>query len=115
MRPWGVHVSNLHPAFMRTPLITKSIQEADLAFKAASPEIRSQYSDNVLEDSTRLIISVQEDPSKVVNAIASVVMAPNPSRNYYVGYQAAFLRIFMMLPSVFVDFVLSLFVKKKLN
>lgn len=113
MRPWGVYVSNINPAFMRTPLITKSIKEADEAFKSASPEIRGQYPDNVLEDSTRLILSVQEDPSKVVKTIAKVLMKPSPARNYYVGYQAAVLRIFMLLPPALIEFFQSILSSKK--
>merc|ERR1711991_383746 len=91
MQPWGISVCNINPAFMKTPLITNSIARAQTSLEEADPYVRSQYPPNVLESSTQLILKVQEEPSKVVDAIVLSVESNNPSRNYFVGYQAAIL------------------------
>ena len=99
MRPWGVKVTNLNPAFMRTSLIERSIEQANAQLCSASQEVRAQYPETVLQGTAIAIRSVQEDPQQVVTAIATAVLCADPPKNYYVGKQAAVLRLLMALPA----------------
>ena len=105
MSPWGISVCNINPAFMKTPLITKSIADAQTELQNADADIRSQYPPNVLESSTQLILKVQENPVKVVDAIATSVEAIHPRRNFFVGYQAFVLRLVLLLPAWILAFI----------
>ena len=105
LQPWGISVCNINPAFMKTPLITDSIARAQTNLQEADPHVRSQYPPNVLESSTELILKVQEDPGKVVDAIALSVESTHPRRNFFVGYQAAVLRLVILLPAWLLEFI----------
>ena len=66
LRPWGVHACNINPAFMKTPLIESSIEAAQAELANAPQEIRNQYPSEVLDKSMHTILTVQENPVKVV-------------------------------------------------
>lgn len=89
---WNIHMANINPAFMKTPLIASSTHETSRIFDEASAEIRSQYNRENFERMTHLIEAVQEDPILVVNEIIRNVTVKAPQPVNAVGWQAFALR-----------------------
>jgi short-subunit dehydrogenase len=56
LRKWGVHVANVNPAFMKTPLIMSSIK-AGIKDLTESKEC-CQYPDDVLDGTTSTVLAV---------------------------------------------------------
>ena len=94
---------------MKTPMISKAISSAQVDFESSDVDVRTQYPANVLESSTKLILTVQENPDKVVNAIVRSVECHTPPRNNFVGFQAAILRVLALLPGWLVGFLSTRF------
>ena len=92
---------------MNTPMISKSISSAKSDFDGSDPEVRSQYATNVLESSVNLILTVSENPEKVVKAIVRSVESQSPPRNNFVGVQASVLRFVALLPGWLLGFLSS--------
>lgn len=47
LRPWNIHVCNINPAYMNTPIIANSEQSRLRIFKEAPVEVQNQYDMNV--------------------------------------------------------------------
>eukprot|EP01036_Dinobryon_divergens_P027080 gene27080-35794_t len=63
---WNVHVCNINPGFMRTPLIESTITTAMRMYKSSS----------------------EKDPSVVVSELVNAVFYAHPAANIYPGIQA---------------------------
>ncbi|CAE7463351.1 BDH1, partial [Symbiodinium microadriaticum] len=49
LRPWGIHVSNLNPAFMKTPILLNGLEAAKRSFESAPENITSQYDQSFIQ------------------------------------------------------------------
>ena len=83
MKPWGIHVCNLNPAFMNTPMIGKSIESSREELRNAPEEVRSQYPEDVMDGGAQMILKIQEDPSKVVSCALYLSCFTNSSTLLY--------------------------------
>lgn len=91
--PWDIHVCNINPAFMRTPLITTASQVALRDFRELAPkDITSQYPERNITNLHEFIDSVAEDPVHVVNAIVHNVTVKRPQAINAVSWQAFAMR-----------------------
>ena len=109
LHPWNIHVCNINPAFMRTPMIDASICEAQNAFERAPDDIKTQYAKNPIENDAAVVRAVMEDPIKVVNMLVHACRVQNPPLNLFVGWQAALLRGLLILPPRWIEVGANLF------
>ena len=88
MRPWGIKVANVNPAFMKTPMVTDSPPKTLEEYLAADAEIRRQYAEAEAKlRSATTPLEVGEDPGVVVDMIARLVEAPEPALVNFTGLQ----------------------------
>lgn len=110
LRPWGIHVSNVNPAFMKTPMVTNSSPAMLAEFLKADESIRIQYptaEEKFRQQVTNPPLELGEDPQVVVDTIVRLVQASNPSLANFSGWQALGLRFFLMLPAVVREYYLG--------
>ncbi len=93
-----VEVANVNPGFMETPLIATAFNEYKELLKQAPPEILAQYSVDMFAERDSRILSILENPEKVVNMVVELVHARTLELNNFVSMQAAVLRVLAMLP-----------------
>mmetsp|Transcript_19309 Transcript_19309/g.27748 ORF Transcript_19309/g.27748 Transcript_19309/m.27748 type:complete len:341 (-) Transcript_19309:66-1088(-) len=89
MKPWNIHVSNINPGFMRTPIVIGGPDMTKSEFARVPPELRAQYDDNLFEPS-KLLHNMLEDPQIVVDAIVDALTDSYPPMWYFPGYQSQF-------------------------
>ena len=109
LRPWDVSVCNVNPAFMRTPMLGASIDQARRLFEAADESVRSQYDEAaVLADGNKVLL-IAESPSLVVRLVVDrLIPSRAPLFNNYVGLQAGLLRLVLVLPKLWIEIGISL-------
>jgi len=108
MRPWGIKVANVNPAFMKTPMVTDSPPKTLEEYLAADAEIRRQYAEAEAKlRAATTPLEVGEDPGVVVDMIARLVEAPEPALVNFTGLQAAVLRVFLLLPAAVQEYCLG--------
>ena len=66
MKQWNIHVSNINPGFMRTPIVTGGPDLTAKEFANVPKDLRAQYTDKLFEPSESLQ-NVLEDPQLVVD------------------------------------------------
>jgi NAD(P)-dependent dehydrogenase (short-subunit alcohol dehydrogenase family) len=100
LRPWGIKVCNVNPAFMKTPMVTEAGGPAHRAFMEAPDHVRRQYpeAEASMQRMNDTVAVLGEDPAIVVRQISRLVESRNPALVNWTGVQAAFLRIFLALP-----------------
>ena len=114
LRPWGIHVANINPGFMRTPMIEGAAVPTLAAFRAAPAEVRAQYPDaeNMLSRMHESVLAVGEDPQVVVNQMLRLLRARWPALVNLTGFQAVFLgNVFFAMPGRLQDFLSGIFVE----
>ena len=101
LRPWGIHVTGIHPAFMKTPMVVDSAPKTLAEFMSANDNIRSLYPtvEEKLTKAATMPLELGEDPQVVVDQIVALVRADNPSLVNFTGTQARLLKFFLMLPT----------------
>jgi NAD(P)-dependent dehydrogenase (short-subunit alcohol dehydrogenase family) len=60
MRPWNVRVINVNPSYMKTPLITTSVDNLMKEYKNASQEIQMQYPVECIPKAAERVFQLQE-------------------------------------------------------
>jgi short-subunit dehydrogenase len=114
LRPWGIQVANIHPGFMRTPMIEGAAAPTMAAFRAAPEDVRMQYPDaeNMMKRMHDSVLSVGEDPRLVVETMLRLLNAQRPTLINLTGFQALFLgKVFFAMPASLQDFFSGLFVE----
>ena len=107
--PFEIYVCNVNPGFMATPLITNSMNKAQLDFDSASEDVKKFYNKEVLSGNGDNILRIQEAPSKVGDYIVDhLLTVKKPSLTNYVGIQANSLRWFLMLPQAMQEKLINL-------
>ncbi len=99
---WNIHMANINPAFMKTPLIQSSLEATQKIFDEAPEEKRAQYNRENFQFMAKTIEAVQEDPELVVNEIIRNVTVKNPQAVNGVGWQAFVMRLVLSC-SVHID------------
>lgn len=110
LKPWNIHVCNVNPGFMKTPMVSNSPSLTRKHFEAAPIAIQNQYPD-ANKQIDKLTVNVDlmgEDPKVVVMAIKRLVTASNPSLVNLTGTLAFFLGFSLILPSCIGDWIGSL-------
>ena len=107
LRPWGIHVTGIHPAFMKTPMVLDSAPKTLAEFLSADESIRALYPtvEGKLTTAASKPLELGEDPQVVVDQILALVRAENPSLVNFTGRQATILKIFLMLPTAIQEYV----------
>lgn len=98
LRQWNVHVAHVNPAFMRTPLIDNSMDQALKIFRAAPLEVRGQYAERMLTENGKRVKNVAEDPQVVVNEVLSLLTDSSPPFHSHTGWQSFFLQFARLIP-----------------
>jgi short-subunit dehydrogenase len=111
LKPWNIHVSNVNPAFMRTPILTSGMNSAKTAFEKAPQEITSQYDRSFEEAHLQMMNRSSEDPALVIDVLVEAITDKYPVMWYFPGYGSNLLRSVLCLTfeSVTTSFSLSLF------
>jgi len=100
---WSIHVSNINPAFMRTPILTNGPEAAKRVFEAAPASITSEYTTDWIAGQLDLMNKTSEDPVLVVDAIVAALTDSHPPMWYFPGRAAQVLRIIPTMCSGVVD------------
>jgi hypothetical protein len=95
---------------MATPLVANLFSDYKELLKQAPPEILAQYSVDMFAEQDSLILSISENPEKVVNMVVELVHARTLELNNFVSMQAAVLRVSAMLPHSISSQISRLFV-----
>jgi len=109
LRNWNIHVALVNPAFMRTPIINNSIDQAITIFRNAPLEVRGQYSEKVLTQNGQLVKNAAEDPQVVVNEILQLLTDSSPSLHSHTGWQSFFMRFVRLLPESVLERIMITF------
>jgi len=115
LRPWGIHVSNVNPGFMNTPIVSGSREIGLREFEAAPADVQSQYSTAMFADNHAKVAAIQEDPILVVREIAELITDANPPQFNVVGKLGFFLRYFVLLPYGVQEFLVTLLMDSSRN
>ncbi len=92
---WGIHVCNINPGFMKTPLITSSYAASLREFEQAPKDITTQYSVSNVDALNTTIKQVQENPSVVVDKLVYNITVKRPVLFNPAGYQGLAVRIWI--------------------
>lgn len=100
MKPWNIHVSNINPGFMRTPIVTGGPTLTAAEWERVPEELKEQY-DPLMPNPDTAMKHLLENPSLVVDAIQRAITDRNPPMWYFPGIQSQFLFQHMTTPSTF--------------
>lgn len=92
LKPWNIHVSNVNPSFMRTPILTSGMNSARNGFESAPKEITSEYDPSFQDAHINLMNSASEDPSLVINVLVQAITDKYPVMWYFPGFGSNLLR-----------------------
>mmetsp|Transcript_176 Transcript_176/g.218 ORF Transcript_176/g.218 Transcript_176/m.218 type:complete len:347 (+) Transcript_176:38-1078(+) len=114
LKPWGVHVCNINPGVMATPLIFNTGSLTRKLLEAAPVVIKNQYPDVLksiekFESLTKFEALFIQDPKVVVMAIKRLIITSNPSLVNLTGFMAKFIGFSLLFPAYIVDWVGSFF------
>lgn len=87
LRPWGIHVSIVEPGFIQTPILKKSLSEAD-AFRAElSTEALQLYGNSIrmVRDGIERQAAKAASTEVVAKAVVHALTARRPRTRYVVG------------------------------
>jgi NAD(P)-dependent dehydrogenase (short-subunit alcohol dehydrogenase family) len=94
MLPWGVKVSVIEPATMRTPLAMRFFDAWHQSFKNAPEERKAQYGESWAEEiaktGTKGLEDIAADPKVTVVAIADALVSKKPKIRYATGKMATY-------------------------
>eukprot|EP00602_Paraphysomonas_sp_CaronLab_P002054 CAMPEP_0185025510 /NCGR_PEP_ID=MMETSP1103-20130426/8436_1 /TAXON_ID=36769 /ORGANISM="Paraphysomonas bandaiensis, Strain Caron Lab Isolate" /LENGTH=269 /DNA_ID=CAMNT_0027558719 /DNA_START=292 /DNA_END=1101 /DNA_ORIENTATION=+ len=112
MKPWNIHVSNINPGFMRTPILSAGLAAAKKSFESAPAEITSQYDPSFIDHHVSMMNQSAEDPMKVVDVIVEAITDKNPPMWYFPGNSANIMRVMPTCSSGVSDAINSLAASK---
>lgn len=104
MVPWKIHVTNINPGFMSTPMVLGAGGVAEREFEEAPPEIRDQYGRECLDNNFGMLPMIQEDPQLTVTQIIEAVTNAAPPMWLFPGVQAQLGRSLVLGGSGAADF-----------
>lgn len=108
LKAWNIHVCNINPGPMKTPMALNSGSLSKKLFEAAPIAIQNQYS-NAKEQIDKLEKSIhEEDPKVVVMAMKRLVTAANPSLVNLTGIFAKLVGFLLIFPAFIGDWISSL-------
>ncbi|CAF1593398.1 unnamed protein product [Rotaria sp. Silwood1] len=113
MVPWGLRVSIIEPAFMRTPIIESGPKSFEDLWSQLSNDAQERWGEDFLRAynkmmSNNLFVKYAEDPMKVVRALQHAVMNTVPRIRYRPGWQASLIFFpISNLPAWIVDWLFS--------
>jgi NAD(P)-dependent dehydrogenase (short-subunit alcohol dehydrogenase family) len=91
LAPWNIHVCNINPSFMRTPIIENSFIANTKEYEKAPIEITKQYDIKNVRCFDELVQLSTENPEMVVDRIIHQVLVRRPFRVNPVGTLAFYL------------------------
>jgi dehydrogenase/reductase SDR family member 9 len=97
LKPWKIHVSNVNPSFMRTPILTSGMNSAKSAFESAPKDITSQYDPSFQDAHVNLMNRASEDPALVIDVLVEAITDKYPVMWYFPGYGSNLLRFALCL------------------
>jgi short-subunit dehydrogenase len=103
MKPWSIHVSNVNPAYMRTPILTSGLEAAQKAFDAAPKDITSEYDTSFIQWHSNVMNRTAEDPSLVVDELVSACTDRRPEMWYFPGVMSSVMRVMPVCSSLLTD------------
>ncbi|MFZ0963359.1 MAG: SDR family oxidoreductase [Terriglobia bacterium] len=91
LRPWKMHVSIVEPGFIQTPILKKSLSEADAMRAELSTEALQLYGNSlrVVRDSIERESAQAAPPEVVAKAVVRALTARRPRTRYVVGAHSA--------------------------
>jgi NAD(P)-dependent dehydrogenase (short-subunit alcohol dehydrogenase family) len=104
---WSIHLSNINPGFMRTPLLASGSSAGKLSFEAAPRAITSEYGTEWMEGQLETVNQISEDPALVVDAIVDALTDSHPPQWYFPGNAAKVMRLAPTFSSGLWDFLQS--------
>jgi NAD(P)-dependent dehydrogenase (short-subunit alcohol dehydrogenase family) len=108
LRPWGMAVSIVEPASVRTAIWTKGAAQADVMRESALPEADGLYAERVERfRAVALERGPGIDPDVVARAVAHALTASRPRARYVVGKDAHIRAWIERLPTRLRDRVLE--------
>eukprot|EP01041_Mallomonas_annulata_P008241 gene8241-16945_t len=106
LQPWDIHVCNINPAFMRTPMVENARKGGDDP-RYVDAAVLAQYNPSAFDSLETLMKNTAEDPELVVKAVVRAVEAQVPPGHIFVGWAANTLRMLDMLVPEWVKFRLN--------
>jgi len=102
---WGIHMSNINPGFMRTPLLASGSSAGKRSFETAPSDITSEYGTEWLNGQIDTVNKLAEDPKLVVDAVVDALTDSHPPLWYFPGNAAKIMRIAPIFSSGLWDFL----------
>jgi NAD(P)-dependent dehydrogenase (short-subunit alcohol dehydrogenase family) len=92
LRPWKMHVSIVEPGYVQTPIVEKSLADAQALREQLSLEAKLLYEPYLLaaRDATRREAAKGVPPEVVAKAVAHALLARRPRTRYVVGQHSRF-------------------------
>jgi NAD(P)-dependent dehydrogenase (short-subunit alcohol dehydrogenase family) len=108
LAPWGMTVSIVEPASVRTPIWTKGAETADVMRESVEPERAALYTERI-ERFRRVALSRGPgiDPDVVAKAVEHALTASRPKARYLVGRDAHLRAWIERLPTRLRDRILA--------
>jgi NAD(P)-dependent dehydrogenase (short-subunit alcohol dehydrogenase family) len=108
LAPWGIAVSIVEPASVKTPIWTKGAETADAMREAVPPEQAALYAERIARFRTvALTRGPGIDPDVVAQAVEHALTAGRPKARYLVGRDARLRAWIERLPTRLRDRVLT--------
>ena len=109
MFSWGLRVSVIEPAFMRTPILRKHGQAVHELRTELSTDVQQRWGDEFFQShfgrKPMIFVRWAEDPIKVVRDLQHAVTSTAPRIRYRSGWQSEFVWFpLSMMPDWLVDF-----------
>lgn len=92
LKPWNIHVSNVNPGFMTTPILSAAEAWGQRVFDEAPSAVKDQYDRDEIFAEGNSMIKFKENPSLVVNALVSAVTDAAPPLWYCPGLASGAMR-----------------------
>lgn len=110
----NVKFVSVKPAAIKTPIWNKSVSKAKENFSLLSEQIRNKYDKEfvLLEKNALANNASGINSSEVVKKIQGIINCKNPKPSYNVGKAAVFADFLSRLPQSFINYVISLKLKK---
>ncbi|CAF0995955.1 unnamed protein product [Rotaria sp. Silwood1] len=113
MMPWGLHVSIIEPAFMRTGINQGGPKSFSEFWNMLSSDVQERWGEDFLKArfsaaKANAFLKYAEDPMKVVRVLQHAVMNTTPCIRYRPGWQSSLIFFpLSTLPAWIVDWVLA--------
>lgn len=89
MKAWNIHVCNINPGFMKTPIVTGGPDLSKAEWAKAADSVKEHYAYEDMPEPANLD-NFLEDPQLVVDAIVDGLTDSCPPMWYFPGIQAGF-------------------------